>query len=102
MTEPCTSFAPGRALPQGECERCHFQRHEHLEKHRSLPTCSPLTNAATQTAYFADIPACSLIPATVYCRNCGAGLKIMPPADPEQQPCPKCGAAGPKSDTPAT
>lgn len=98
MTEPCTSFAPGRALPQGECERCHFQRNEHLLEHRSLPSGKVLQPEAVQGEV---VPRLLVKPDVVYCRGCGAGLIIKPPTDPDTWPCPQCGHVGPKSGHPS-
>lgn len=96
---PCTSFAPGRSLPHGECERCGFQRHEHLAEHRSLPNGTGLQLSASQAPEPASVPVPQAAP--VYCRQCGAGMILTPAHDADTYPCPKCGHAGPKTTAPA-
>lgn len=97
---PCDSFAPGRALPSGECERCHFQRHEHLRQHQSLPNGKGLP-VAVDSALPAPAISAHASPSVVFCRNCGVGLIVKPPHDPNTWPCPKCGHDGPKGGHPA-
>jgi hypothetical protein len=98
--EPCTSYAPGRSLPINECERCGWQRHEHLEKHQSLPTAQTLRHVVPlpPTPHSAPVVESEKV---LYCRQCGAGLIIKPPHDPNTWPCPKCGHVGPRSGHPA-
>lgn len=91
----CTYFAPGRGLPHGECENCHWQRHEHKPEHTPRSGAHPPMPVPDAPVFHVEQP-----PPVKYCRMCGAGIVIHPPHDPDRYQCPKCGHVGPKSLTP--
>lgn len=93
---PCDSFAPGRALPHGECGHCGHQRDRHALAHRSLPTGS--VTAALVAAVLAPVGIEK--PQPVYCRQCAAGMVISAPHNPDTYQCPRCGHSGPKTTAP--
>jgi hypothetical protein len=95
---PCTSYAPGRALPINECERCGHMRHEHKVEHRSLPTGHQ--GVPPDVTPGPAIPRVEENPDILYCRACSAGLIIKPPHNPDTWMCPQCGHTGPKSKHP--
>lgn len=97
--EPCEKWAPGRALPAGECENCHFQRHEHLLHHQSRPNGLGLQIGQQEAAPVVEAVARNR-PPVVYCRQCGAGMRLHDGVDDDSYACPSCGNAGPKSGAP--